>query len=105
MDNDATHKTPMIRAWLARRPRWHVHLTPTSSSWLNMVERFFALLTERQLRRGVHHNLAALHEAIETFIADHNASPKPFRWHESADDILASIEHFCIFNTPNRDAS
>jgi hypothetical protein len=83
----------------------HVHLTPTSSSWLNMVEQFFALLTERQLRRGVHHNLAALHEAIETFIADHNASPKPFRWHESADDILASIEHFCIFNTPNRDAS
>jgi hypothetical protein len=100
MDNYATHKTPMIRAWLARRPRWHVHLTPTSSSWLNQVERFFALLTERQLRRGVHRSVAALNEAIETFIEHHNASPKPFRWFKSADDILASIERFCTFNTP-----
>lgn len=100
MDNYATHKTPMIRAWLARRPRWHVHLTPTSSSWLNQVERFFALLTERQLRRGVHRSVADLHQAIERFIEHHNASPKPFRWFKSADDILASIERFCTFNTP-----
>jgi transposase len=100
MDNYATHKTPMIRAWLARRPRWHVHLTPTSSSWLNQVERFFALLTERQLRRGVHRSVADLHQAIESFIEHHNASPKPFRWFKSADDILASIERFCTFNTP-----
>lgn len=102
MDNYATHKTPMIRAWLARRPRWHVHLTPTSSSWLNQVERFFALLTERQLRRGVHRSVAALHEAIETFIDNHNASPRPFRWHKSANDILASIERFCTFNAPRQ---
>jgi len=80
MDNYATHKTPMIRNWLARRPRWHVHLTPTSSSWLNQVERFCALLTERQIRRGIHRSLDALHAAIDSFIAGHNADPKPFRW-------------------------
>src|SRR5437868_1012942 len=79
MDNYATHKTPLIRNWLARRPRWQVHLTPTSSSWLNQVERFFALLTERQIRRGVHRSIDALHAAIDDFIAGHNADPKPFR--------------------------
>lgn len=98
MDNYATHKTPLIRAWLAKRPRWHVHLTPTSSSWLNQVERFFALLTDRQIRRGVHRNLEALHNAITSFIDQHNANPKPFRWTKSADDILASIERFCLRN-------
>ena len=98
VDNYATHKTPLIRAWLARRPRWHVHLTPTSSSWLNQVERFFALLTDTQLRRGIHRSVTALHEAIATFIDQHNASPKPFRWIKSADDILASIERFCTLN-------
>lgn len=98
MDNYATHKTALIRAWLARRPRWHVHLTPTSSSWLNQVERFFALLTEKQIRRGVHRSVNALHDAITTFIEQHNAKPKPFRWTKSADDILASIERFCTFN-------
>ena len=98
MDNYATHKTPLIRTWLARRPRWHVHLTPTSSSWLNQVERFFALLTDKQLRRGIHRSVAALHEAINSFIDQHNANPKPFRWVKSADDILASIERFCTFN-------
>jgi transposase len=98
MDNYATHKTPLIRNWLARRPRWHVHLTPTSSSWLNQVERFFALLTERQIRRGIHRNLAALHAAIAAFIDQHNAGPQPFRWTKSADDILASIERFCVYN-------
>lgn len=100
MDNYATHKAPMIRNWLAKRPRWHVHLTPTSSSWLNQVERFFALLTERQLRRGIHRSLDALHTAISAFIDQHNAQPKPFRWTKSADDILASIERFCVYNTP-----
>jgi transposase len=100
MDNYATHKTPLIRNWLARRPRWHVHLTPTSSSWLNQVERFFALLTERQIRRGVHRSIDALHRAIDDFIAGHNADPKPFRWTKSADDILASIERFCLYNAP-----
>jgi transposase len=100
MDNYATHKTPLIRSWLAKRPRWHVHLTPTSSSWLNQVERFFALLTDKQLRRGVHRNVADLQADISAFIDRHNADPKPFRWTKSADDILASIERFCLYNAP-----
>ena len=103
MDNYATHKTPLIRDWLAKRPRWHVHLTPTSASWLNQVERFFALLTDRQIRRGVHRSLDALHHAIASFIDQHNANPQPFRWTKSADDILASIERFCLRNTPVND--
>jgi len=100
MDNYATHKTPLIRAWLAKRPRWHVHLTPTSSSWLNQVERFFALLTDKKIRRGVHQSVADLQADIAAFINQHNADPKPFRWTKSADDILASIERFCVYNTP-----
>jgi transposase len=100
MDNYATHKTPLIRSWLAKRPRWHVHLTPTSSSWLNQVERFFALLTDKQIRRGVHRNVADLQADISAFIDRHNADPKPFRWTKSADDILASIERFCLYNAP-----
>lgn len=100
MDNYATHKTPLIRNWLAKRPRWHVHLTPTSASWLNHVERFFALLTERKIRRGIYHNVVALKTDIMSFIERHNADPKPFRWTKSADDILASIKRFCRRNTP-----
>ena len=100
MDNYGTHKTALIRRWLARRPRWHVHLTPTSSSWLNQVERFFALLTDQQIRRGIHRSVTELHAAIAAFINRHNADPKPFRWTKSADDILASIERFCVYNTP-----
>jgi transposase len=100
MDNYATHKTPLIRRWLARRPRWHVHLTPTSSSWLNQVERFFALITERQIRRGIHRCVADLNAAITAFIDQHNAEPKPFRWTKSANEILASIERFCLDNAP-----
>jgi transposase len=100
IDNYATHKAPTVRNWLNRRPRWHVHLTPTSSSWLNQVERFFALLTERQIRRGIHRSVAALKSAITNFIDQHNADPKPFRWTKSVDDILASIERFCVYNAP-----
>jgi transposase len=100
MDNYATHKTQIIRDWLAKRPRWHVHYTPTSASWINQVERFFALLTERQIKRGVHRSLDALHSAIDNFINKNNDNPKPFRWTKSADDILASIERFCIRNQP-----
>jgi transposase len=100
IDNYATHKAPLIRNWFARRPRWHVHLTPTSSSWLNQVERFFALLTERQLRRGIHRSVIALKTTIIKFIEQHNADPKPFCWTKSADDILASIERFCVYNAP-----
>jgi transposase len=95
-DNYATHKTKVIRDWLAKRPRWHVHLTPTSSSWLNQVERFFALLTERQLRRGVHRTVVELEAAIQAFLDDHNRNPKAFKWIKSADDILAAIERYCV---------
>jgi transposase len=101
MDNYATHKTPLIRAWFAKRPRWHVHLTPTSSSWLNQVERFFALITDKRIRRGVHRTIAHLEADIDAFIQQHNADPKPFKWTKSADDILASIERFCLRNGPN----
>src|SRR5271154_869680 len=99
MDNYATHKTPLIRSWLAKRPRWHVHLTPTSSSWLNQVERFFALLTDKQIRRGIHRSVKALHAAINAYIERHNAEPNPFRWVKSADDILAAIERFRTYHT------
>ncbi|MFI4936763.1 MAG: IS630 family transposase, partial [Caulobacterales bacterium] len=101
MDNYATHKTPMIRAWFAKRPRWRVHLTPTSSSWLNQVERFFAAITDKKIRRGVHRSVADLTADIEAFIEHHNRDSKPFRWTKSADDILASIERFCVRNAPN----
>ncbi len=101
MDNYATHKTPMIRAWFAKRPRWHIHLTPTSSSWLNQVERFFATITDKKIRRGVHRSVADLTADIEAFIEQHNREPRPFRWTKSADDILASIERFCVRNAPN----
>ena len=100
MDNYATHKAPLIRAWFAKRPRWHVHLTPTSSSWLNQVERFFADLTDKKLRRSVHRSVTELSADIGAFIDRHNAQTKPFRWTKSADDILASIERFCLYNVP-----
>lgn len=95
MDNYATHKTPMIRNWLAKRPRYHVHFTPTYASWLNQVERWFALLTERQIRRGVHRRVSELESAIVSFIEQHNAKPAPFTWTRSADEILATITRFC----------
>ncbi len=100
MDNYATHKTPMIRNWLLKRPRWHVHHTPTGASWINQVERFFALLSERQIKRGVHRSVAALQAAITSFIDVNNTDPKPFRWTKTADDILASIERFCLRISP-----
>ena len=96
MDNDATHKTPAVRRWLASHPRWHAHATPTGASWLNRVERFFALLTEKQLRRGVHRSTQELEQAIRRYIDTVNANPQPFRWTKSADDILATIRRFCL---------
>ena len=95
MDNVSSHKTRLIRDWFARRPRWHVHFTPTSASWLNRVERFFAALTEKQIRRGVHRSSAELEAAIQLYLDTHNSDPRPFRWTKSADDILASIQRFC----------
>ena len=96
MDNSSTHKTRMIRNWFAKRPRWHVHFTPTSASWLNQVERFFAELTDKQIRRGVHRSTGELERAIIDYIETVNENPKPFRWHKTADEILASIKRFCL---------
>ena len=94
MDNYGTHKTRLIRNWFAKRPRFHVHFTPTYGSWLNLVERWFAELTNKQLRRGVHRSVAQLKTAIREFIAAHQAHPKPFIWTKTADEILASIARF-----------
>jgi transposase len=96
MDNYATHKTKIIRDWLAKRPRWHVHFTPTGAPWINQVERFFALVTDKQIRRGVHRSTKQLEDDIKAFIDVHNEAPKPFRWTKTADDILASIKRFCL---------
>lgn len=95
MDNASSHKTALIRDWFARRPAWHAHYTPTSSSWINQVERFFALLTEQKIRRGAHRSTKDLEAAIADYIDTRNANPKPFRWTKTADDILASIARFC----------
>jgi transposase len=94
MDNYGTHKTPLIRNWLARRPRFHVHFTPTHSSWLNMVERWFGLLTHRQIKRGAHRSVPSLQAAIRDYLDATNADPKPFVWTKTADQILASIARF-----------
>jgi len=96
MDNYATHKTQAVQKWFARRPRYHVHFTPTYSSWINQVERWFGLLTEKQLRRGVHPTVQTLEADIQRFIDHHNQNPKPFKWVKSADDILASVKRFCL---------
>ena len=96
MDNYGTHKTAAVRAWLARRPRFHVHFTPTSASWLNQVERWFATLTQKQIRRGTHRSTRELEQAIRDYLNIYNSEPKPFVWTKSADDILASIERFCL---------
>ncbi|MFK4492260.1 transposase [Bradyrhizobium sp. USDA 336] len=93
--NYATHKTPKIKAWLARRPHYHVHFTPTSASWINQVERWFAELTRKQIQRGVHTSVRQLEADIRTFIELHNKNPKPFKWSKSADQILASVKRFC----------
>ena len=95
LDNYATHKTPLIRRWLAKRPRFHLHFTPTGASWINLVERWFATLTAKQIRRGTHRSTRALEAAIMQYIAVTNEQPKPFIWTKTADEILASVERFC----------
>ncbi len=95
LDNYGTHKTQRIRRWLAKRPRFHLHFTPTSASWLNLVERCFAELTQKQIRRGVHRSTLQLENAIRQFIDHHNQHPKPFVWTKSADQILDSVARFC----------
>lgn len=94
MDNLSTHKSPSIKNWLAKRPRFHVHFTPTYGSWLNLVERWFGLLEQRQLKRGSHRSRWELERAIKDFIDATNEAPKPFVWTKTADAILASIARF-----------
>lgn len=96
MDNYGTHKTSQINAWFARHPRFRVHFTPTSASWLNQVERWFSTLTQKYIRRGTHRSTRQLEQAIRQYLELNNANPKPFVWAKSADDILASIERFCL---------
>lgn len=95
LDNYGTHKTPAVRTWLARHPRFHVHFTPTSASWLNQVERWFALLTEKQIKRGTHRSTLELERAIREYLHVYNDQPQPLIWTKSADEILASIARFC----------
>ena len=97
LDNYATHKTPAVQKWLAKRPRFHVHYTPTYSSWLNLVERWFALLSERKIKRASHASTRELVHDIRAFLRDTNEHPKPFIWTKSADQILASLRRFCQY--------
>ena len=95
LDNYGTHKTPLIHRWLAKRPRYHLHFTPTGASWINLVERWFAALTERQIRRGAHRSTRELEAAIRRYLLLYNEAPKPFMWTKTADEILASVARFC----------
>jgi transposase len=95
LDNASTHKTAAIQRWLLRRPRFHLHFTPTSSSWMNQVERFFAELTQKALRRGVHRSVDDLEQAVHAYIQASNDDPRPFVWTKTADDIFASLAAVC----------
>ena len=95
LDNYGTHKTPAIRRWLASHPRFHTHFTPTSASWLNLVERWFGLLTERRIRRGTFYSTRGLEIAIQEYLDLNNQQPKPFVWTKTADEIFAKLAHFC----------
>ena len=94
VDNYGTHKTAIIRKWFAKRPRFHVHFTPTYGSWINLVERWFAEITNKRIRRGVFRSVKELEAAIREYIEVHNENPKPFVWTKTADQILASIARF-----------
>jgi putative transposase len=95
VDNYATHKHPKVRAWLARRARWHIHFTPTYASWLNRVERFFAFITQRAIRRGSFDSTADLIKKIDRFIRTHNANSKPFLWTGTAGSIIRKLARLC----------
>jgi transposase len=92
VDNYAAHKHPKVIQWLGRHPRWTFHFTPTSASWINAVEGFFAKLTKRRLKRGVFHSLVSLQEAINRFIAEANTAPRPFQWTKDPDAIIAAVK-------------
>ena len=96
VDNYGTHQTERVRNWFIRHPRFHIHFTPTYSSWINLVERFFAALTERQLRRGSFRSVVELEQSIREYLHQHNHSPKPIRWTKSADEIIASIGRLAL---------
>jgi len=93
--NSSTHKTPAIKRWLAAHPRFNLHFTPTSSSWLNLVERWFAELTTKLLKRGAHRSVPALNNDIRAWITTWNENPCPFVWTKTADEILDSIARYC----------
>ena len=95
LDNSSTHKTPAIQRWLVRHPRFTLHFTPTYASWLNLVERLFAELTAKWIKRGSHRTVRDLVASIRTWIANWNDDPKPFVWHKSADEILESLAAYC----------
>ena len=95
VDNYSTHKTPAVQRWLVRHPRFTLHFTPTYSSWLNLVERWFAELTEKWLRRGTHRSVRELTASIRTWIERWNDDPKPYVWHKTADEILANLAEYC----------
>jgi transposase len=95
LDNYGTHKTPRVKRWLAKHPRFVVHFTPTSGSWLNQVERFFAAITERRIRRGSFRSVKALEQAIASYVEEHNKAPRPFTWTASAELILKKVETVC----------
>jgi len=95
VDNYATHKHPKVKAWMAARPRWHVHFIPTYSSWLNQVERFFAIITDKAIRRSSFKSVRELVRKIETFVQQYNKASKPFVWTATADSILAKIQRLC----------
>jgi transposase len=95
LDNYGTHKAPMIQRWLVKRPRFHLHFTPTGTSWINMVERWFALITEKQIRRGIFRSTKELETAIRSYIEFHNDHSKPFVWSKTAEEILASVARYC----------
>lgn len=92
MDNYGTHKTEKVRAWFAKRPRYHLHFTPTSASWINQVERFFSLISERHIKRGAHTSVKELEASITQYLDLYNRDPKPYVWTKSADTILGSVE-------------
>jgi transposase len=96
MDNYGTHKTPAIKHWLLEHPRYHVHFTPTYSSWINQVERWFGILTEKQIRRGTHTSVRQLENAIRLYLTTYNENPKPFVWVKTADEILDAVRRFCL---------
>jgi putative transposase len=95
VDNYSTHKHAKVKAWLAARPRWHLHFVPTYSSWLNLVERFFALITDKAIRRGSYRSVRELIQRIDHFVAHHNVDCKPFIWTATADSIIAKLERLC----------